>query len=267
MMMSARVAPVVFCALTVGLSGCARGPAPSELEQQQGGVTNPDDEADDDQADDQADDDQGDDDEGDDDEADDQADDDTSSPPHQDAGSAKDASQLTVTPGKDAGVDAAVSADAGAALDAAVDAARDTGTAVVDAGPPCTPGTYAGSFEGELNGLLAFIRADVSGEITLQVTLASSGRALQIQSGSLDGVDQNGDPFVASVSGSIDCTTRQLLNGTILDGEYGRFLLRKSFRGVASANYSSNPALMGQLEFQNALGGSGGSATWSAYLK
>ncbi len=276
MMMSPRVAWLVFGALTLGLVSCARGPAESYLEQGQGNVTDNDDSAEDGSNDDRAEDDSADDDDdgaGDDAEADlpdEQSDDDTISGQdagtRQDAGADRDgASQLVVPPGKDAAVDAG--SDAAALVDAAADAAQDASTAVVDAGPPCTPGIYAGQFQGSLSGPLTFGRADVTGAVTLQVTSASAGRTLQIQSGALDGVDDKGNAFVAKITGTIDCGTRQLVNGTITNGDYKQLLLHTAFIGVASASYSSNPALMGQMQFQNLFGQSGGSASWSAYLQ
>jgi hypothetical protein len=143
----------------------------------------------------------------------------------------------------------------------------------VDAGPPvvpdagrtgCLAGTYKGSFEGEISALLGAIRIDVAGDMTIDVELSGAGDRLMIRTGVLQGTDTSDqkNPLFARISGTLNCATKKLENGTISDGTYNRVdpiwggpPTTTTFAGTAAGSYSTSPpAAYGTWMVKNGTG-------------
>lgn len=144
-----------------------------------------------------------------------------------------------------------------------------------DAGVRCIPGTYSGSFSGEISALFGIIRIDISGTISIDITPpAASSDQLPIRNGKLDGKDSENNPIVATISGTLNCTTRRLENGRITNGMYtrrdpiyGGAPRTVGFNGVATAVYNLDPpSAAGQWEVVNETGLRAGSGAFSTTL-
>ena len=145
-----------------------------------------------------------------------------------------------------------------------------------DAGLRCIPGTYSGAFAGEISALFGIIRIDIQGTISIDISPpAESTDQLPIRNGKLDGKDTENNPITATISGTINCTTRRLENGRILNGMYTRRdpiyggpPRTVGFNGTATAIYNLDPpSATGQWEVVNETGLRAGSGTWSTTLR
>ena len=185
----------------------------------------------------------------------------------------------------DAGTVPPVSAeDAGPPPPTVVDASSPP---VVDAGPPpavdagrvgCLPGLYKGKFKGEISALLGLVMIEVGGDITIEVDLVGApADRLRIRNGLLQGTDtsEQRNPLFARISGVLNCSTKQLENGTITDGTYNRVdpiwggpPTTTTFTGTVTATYSDNPpSADGTWQVQNATGTRTSIGTWNAALQ
>ncbi len=104
--------------------------------------------------------------------------------------------------------------------------------------PTCLPGTYDGTFEGTIT-LLGVIPLPINGQIAIHVESNATGDRLTIDNGSISGEDQDGNTVKADVTGTLNCATNKLENGTLANGEYKRKSLGTTvkFTGVVTANY------------------------------
>jgi len=176
-----------------------------------------------------------------------------------DAGAAVDAgADAGAAPGSDAGA-----ADGGSAPDAAT---------YSDAGPAseCVPGTYKGAFSGQVNFLpIAFgglLGVDITGTISISIEADAKGALLTAKNGTVEGTDQDGNPVRAQVTGTLDCATKKLQNGKLVNGTYVRTGTTVSFSGTVTADYSPNPpSATGTWKTSGGLL-EGGNGVWSAVL-
>jgi hypothetical protein len=166
--------------------------------------------------------------------------------------------------------------DASPAISNARDAGAETDTGaaapIVDAGNPvtssCRAGTYAGTFEGELS-LVAGIDHPVRGTVSLPTVLAADRDALQFESGTFTGSDDDGNVVTATVRGSFRCSTGALESAAIGELDYARRLINPSTRyalnlGGSYASASSSASGSWTADSQNSTGR--GKGTWSVTL-
>ncbi len=86
----------------------------------------------------------------------------------------------------------------------------------------CESGRYTGSFSGLYSSGLTFVGTPIPAAGNLELTLAPSadGEFFTITGGTLCGL-LNGDfPFSADISGTLDCTKLELVNGELSNGSY-----------------------------------------------
>jgi hypothetical protein len=173
--------------------------------------------------------------------------------------------------------------DAGALPSGPSDAGSDSGAASRDAGgvspgadgggSECVVGTYRGVFAGTvqflpgIGGLLGLLSVDITGSLEISVEADERGSVLIAKNGKVHGTDQDGNPVDADLTGSLDCTTKKLVNGKLLNGKYVRNgLINTSFSGTVSGNYSADPpSASGTWETSSGVL-EGGGGTWSATL-
>lgn len=181
-----------------------------------------------------------------------------------DAALTEDAAQWPDSAAEDAGVDAAV--DAAAGRDAAADAAVE---ASVDAASPCVPGTYKGKFEGKISVKfigLELLALDITGDVNIHVATNSTGDKLVLDQGKIEGTDQDDNPIVADVTGTLNCTTNKLEGGKLENGKYTRGILGTvNFTGTTTANYTRNPP-SAEGTWKTNGGVEMGMGTWNAAL-
>lgn len=122
----------------------------------------------------------------------------------------------------------------------------------------CVPGVYRGTFEGELRVRILLLELnlfDIAGEIEITAEAAGADAdRLQIQNGRIEGADQDGNPVQADVSGTLDCGTLQLEDGTLTNGLYVReaFDMEVEFEGTVEATYEpgETPRVVGTWSAQ-----------------
>jgi hypothetical protein len=204
--------------------------------------------------------------------------------PAPEAGGTADAggneAEVPVPSGGDA---AAGGSDAGTAQSSPRDAGSDAGAAPRDAGglgpaadgavSECVAGTYRGVFAGNvqflpgIGGLLGLLSADITGTLEITVEADALGSVLIAKNGKVHGTDQDGNPVDADLTGSLDCTTKKLVNGKLVNGKYVRSgLINTSFSGTISGNYSADPPSASGTWETSAGVLEGGGGTWSATL-
>jgi hypothetical protein len=130
----------------------------------------------------------------------------------------------------------------------------------LDSGSPptsdCKPGTYEGTFEGEIQ-ILGFISLPIDGEISIGIHTSSAGDDLVIENGTIEGEDQDGNPVHAEVEGTLQCATKKLVGGRLLNGTYTRTGLNMTvnFQGTADATYTpgDSPSVSGTWQTTGGL--------------
>jgi hypothetical protein len=138
-----------------------------------------------------------------------------------------------------------------------------------DAALPCRPGTYTGTFNGSIQ-LAQLPVNSVTGTIHAELARAASTQNLTLQNAHVTGIDQDGSSVTADVTGMLDCTSMQLLDGRLEHGNYHAMdgSSDTTFDGDAHATYSKDPpALVGTWD----VGGElaiiiGGQGTWNVTL-
>lgn len=148
-----------------------------------------------------------------------------------------------------------------------VDAARprDPGPAGAPSPPQnCKPGVYAGTFSGSLYAIGLPV-STVTGAINANLTLDLFGLYLNVRDLMVVGSDESGNTLTVSVSGNINCTTLQLEDGLLENGNYYMVGTGTAvqFVGVAAGTYRMSPYSINgtwSVEAQDSilLGGDGG---------
>jgi hypothetical protein len=86
----------------------------------------------------------------------------------------------------------------------------------------CKAGHYSGSFTGMYASGLTFVGVPipVAGNLSLTLAQSADGEFFEITGGHICGTADGLFPFKADVSGTLDCKTGQLVNGTLTNGAY-----------------------------------------------
>jgi hypothetical protein len=163
----------------------------------------------------------------------------------------------------------------GSQADASPSVSKDA--EVADAGPvsECRPGTYAGTFKGQIKAKILGIELPLSikinGDISIDAqTSDPSSSDLVIQNGSISGEDADGNPVQAEVTGSLNCNSKQLENGTLTNGVYTRTAIGQTvtFSGTVTATYQPGdpPSVAGNWKTESGFEAGSGTfqATWQA---
>jgi hypothetical protein len=170
----------------------------------------------------------------------------------------------------DAGMPHQPPADAGHEPDPELDAGHDAGAKPLS---ECAPGTYSGTFSGIITALpvgpISLVNIPITGNITIDALTAESGDTLVINNGKVTGSDQDGNPVTADVQGSLDCATKTLLNGALMNGLYVRKAINYAvnFDGVVEATYhpGAKPSVSGTWKTKSGL--ESGSGPFNAVLE
>lgn len=152
---------------------------------------------------------------------------------------------------------------------------RDGGTAAASgASARCQAGVYAGVFSGQIQALLGVVRLGISGTVRVEVAAGATSGVIEVQNGTLDGTDAEGNPIRARLSARLNCAEKQLENGRITDGVYTRVdpiwrvPLRAHFVGTVAGRYgASPPSVAGSWEVFSDLFGRSGGGTFSTRLE
>jgi hypothetical protein len=141
-----------------------------------------------------------------------------------------------------------------------------------DSGPPvsteCQPGTYVGSFSGKITALFV-VNINITGDISIDALTAAGGDVLTIDHGKVTGSDSDGNPVTADVTGTLDCATKQLMNGALSNGVYTRKIINQTvnFAGTVQAVYApGNPPAVSGV-WQTSGGVEMGSGNFNAVLR
>ena len=132
----------------------------------------------------------------------------------------------------------------------------------------CQPGTYVGSFSGKITALLV-VNINITGDISIDALTAAGGDVLTIDHGKVTGTDSDGNPVTADVTGTLDCATKQLMNGALTNGVYTRKIINQTvkFEGTVQAVYApGNPPAVSGV-WQTSGGVEMGSGNFNAVLK
>jgi hypothetical protein len=205
-----------------------------------------------------------------------------SSHPLPEAGSA-DAGAVVSSP--DAGNDTSTGEDAGTAdagsaqgEDAGSAAGSDGGARPGDAGADggaatseCVAGNYKGEFTGSVQFLPtplgALLDVNIQGTLEITVQAATQGDVLVAKNGKVHGTDQDGNPVDADLTGSLDCATKKLVNGKLVNGKYTRAsILTTSFSGTVEGVYLAKPPSASGTWKTSAGFLEGGGGSWNAAL-
>jgi hypothetical protein len=122
------------------------------------------------------------------------------------------------------------------------DVSRDASASERDAGarpePECKPGTYVGTFSGNISAFF-IVNLPIAGTLRITALTASQGDDLVIDTGRIEGQDQDGNPVSADVRGVVRCATKQLEGGELDNGMYTRRSVGQTVRfdGTAQATY------------------------------
>lgn len=167
--------------------------------------------------------------------------------------------------------------DAGTAESDAGVAASDGGAPPADGGSDagarseCVAGTYKGEFSGTVQFLPtplgALLDVEIKGSLEITVQAATQGDVLVAKNGKVRGTDQDGNPVEADLTGSLDCATKQLQNGKLVNGRYTRAgILTTSFSGTVEGAYSATPPSASGTWKTSAGFLEGGGGSWNAAL-
>jgi hypothetical protein len=113
--------------------------------------------------------------------------------------------------------------------------------------------------------------SNVNGAVSADLTLDASGQRLTIRDLLILGIDQSGNSMTTQLSGSINCTTFQLEDGRLENGNYHTAAppsLDFAFIGTARCTYSQDTAsAIGmwsvEAEASSLIGGNG---AWNLVL-
>jgi hypothetical protein len=132
----------------------------------------------------------------------------------------------------------------------------------------CKAGTYVGTFSGRITALFV-VNIDIKGDISIDALSAGGGDVLTIDHGKITGTDTEGNPVTADVTGTLDCKTKQLMNGALSNGVYVRKLINQTvkFQGTAQAVYAPGDPPTVNGVWQTSGGIEMGSGTFTAKLK
>jgi hypothetical protein len=113
------------------------------------------------------------------------------------------------------------------------------------------------------------VNIDIKGDISIDALSAAEGDVLTIDHGKVTGTDTDGNPVTADVTGTLDCRTKQLMNGALTNGVYTRKIINQTvnFSGSAQAVYNpGNPPSVNGV-WQTSGGVEMGNGTFNAVLK
>ncbi len=89
-------------------------------------------------------------------------------------------------------------------------------------GSICRAGHYVGTFEGTWASSFTFVGVPipVTGNVDMWLEESSNGEFLEVSQGTISGVADFVFPYEVSISGRLDCRTKQFENGVLQNGIY-----------------------------------------------
>jgi hypothetical protein len=139
--------------------------------------------------------------------------------------------------------------------------------------PPCQAGHYQGTFEGKYHSAAFFgvpLDVDINGNIDFTLNQGMNGEFFEISEGHVDGgANASGIvvPFSADIIGTLNCSTGQLEDAGLVNGQYDVATVLNYFEGPVTGTYDRNTSAftIGTWSVvEPAAPGSGGSGTWQA---
>jgi len=107
----------------------------------------------------------------------------------------------------------------------------------------CTPGLYSGIFTGSIQ-LVGLSLSSVTGTVRAQLELDTTDNDMLIlHEARVQGVDQSNNEVTGQLTGKLRCSTRELQDGRLENGDYHGQNANKgtAFSGTTRARYASDP--------------------------